>query len=393
MVKINGQTTSNAVDIPTLPVEASPDGATDYVMVYDDSAKKNIKVLLNNLPTGGGGETNTASSIGTGGVSIFDAKVGTDLQFKSINTGSTKVTVTNDVPNNNVDIDIVEANIVHQNLSGVGSNTHTQLDNHLADATLHFTEASIDHTTISNIGTNTHAQIDTHIASTSNPHSVVIADVSTLTTKGDLMGYSTVDTRLAVGTNGQVLSSDSTEASGLKWIASGGGGDPLTTKGDIFGFDTDAARLPVGTNGQHLVSDSVEATGLKWVDTTVGDITTGDTSITTDATNNTIIFTTNGSEKMKIKEWGNVGIGESFPDAKLHINQSSLTGGTEVLKLEQIDQDEPFIVIEGTESNDLLSSITDFTTPAGTVKFFKVQLDTGGGNVDYWIPLYSAPTS
>lgn len=35
-----------------------------------------------------------------------------------------------------------------------------------------------DHTALSNIGTNTHSQIDTHIANTSNPHSVDASDVS-----------------------------------------------------------------------------------------------------------------------------------------------------------------------------------------------------------------------
>jgi hypothetical protein len=39
---------------------------------------------------------------------------------------------------------------------------------------------------------------------------------------------------------------------------------PLTTKGDLFTFSTVDARLGVGTNGQTLVADSTEATGLKW---------------------------------------------------------------------------------------------------------------------------------
>lgn len=41
---------------------------------------------------------------------------------------------------------------------------------------------------------------------------------------------------------------------------------PLTTKGDLFGFSTVDARLPVGTNDQVLTADSTQSLGVKWAD-------------------------------------------------------------------------------------------------------------------------------
>ena len=56
----------------------------------------------------------------------------------------------------------------------------------------------------------------------------VLRGSSPLTTKGDIWVYSSADTRLPVGTDGYVLSADSTESTGLKWVAGGGGGSGLT---------------------------------------------------------------------------------------------------------------------------------------------------------------------
>jgi hypothetical protein len=44
----------------------------------------------------------------------------------------------------------------------------------------------------------------------------------------------------------------------------GGGSSPVTTKGDIYGYSTAPARIPVGTNGQVLTADSTNALGVSW---------------------------------------------------------------------------------------------------------------------------------
>jgi len=52
--------------------------------------------------------------------------------------------------------------------------------------------------------------------------------------------------------------------SGTTLNAATGSSSPLTTKGDIYTYSTSDLRLPVGTNGQVLSADSAEPTGLKW---------------------------------------------------------------------------------------------------------------------------------
>jgi hypothetical protein len=82
------------------------------------------------------------------------------------------------------------------------------------------------------------------------------------TTKGDLSGFSSVQARVPVGTNNQVLTADSTTALGVAYKTPVT--PPTTTKGDLSGYSTAQARIPIGSNNQVLTADSAQALGLKW---------------------------------------------------------------------------------------------------------------------------------
>jgi hypothetical protein len=60
---------------------------------------------------------------------------------------------------------------------------------------------------------------------------------------------------------------DAADVMHISFAATGDAGSSIdvTTKGDIQTFSTSGDRLPIGTNGQRLTADSAETTGLKWI--------------------------------------------------------------------------------------------------------------------------------
>jgi hypothetical protein len=142
----------------------------------------------------------------------------------------------------------------------------------------------------------------------------------------DVIGYGTHAARPSAGSAGVLYYETDTDTlfrdNGTSWDAlSLGKPSPLTTKGDLWTFGTADARLPVGSNGQVLTADSTQPLGVKWAtpssggsgtsvllasksyqpvsDSTVADVT-GTTMTDVDATNAALTFTAPASGKVLV---------------------------------------------------------------------------------------------
>ena len=99
---------------------------------------------------------------------------------------------------------------------------------------------------------------------------------------------------------------------GSAWVAVGGSTSPLTTKGDLYGYSTTNARVPVGTNGQVLTADSTAATGVAWASPASGG---GWTSIASGSLSGSTLSLTS--------------ISSSYKDLRLVIRNANLSNSTE----------------------------------------------------------------
>tara|TARA_R100001530_G_scaffold130427_1_gene101370 strand:- start:48 stop:1199 length:1152 start_codon:yes stop_codon:yes gene_type:complete len=90
------------------------------------------------------------------------------------------------------------------------------------------------------------------------------------------------------------------------------------------------------------------------------------------------------STRMTILGSGEVGIGETAPDNTLHVkNASGIT--KEVIKLEQLDDDEPFVLFTGTAEDDQTKSLTTVTTVGAITGHIRVSIN----GTDHWVPYYA----
>ena len=88
----------------------------------------------------------------------------------------------------------------------------------------------------------------------------------------------------------------------------------LTTKGDLYTRSTVNARLGVGTNGQLLSADSTQTTGLKWINAPVNGVTavTATSPITSSGGTTPIISTSMATNKLIGRSTAGTGVMEQI---------------------------------------------------------------------------------
>ena len=111
--------------------------------------------------------------------------------------------------------------------------------------------------------------LSTHEANVSNPHATTAAQVGIHSTsdisEGTNLYYTDAraDARITIQ-KGVASGLATLDGSGKVPASELPAVSPLTAKGDLYGFDTANQRIPVGPNGQVLTADSTQALGVKW---------------------------------------------------------------------------------------------------------------------------------
>ena len=102
-------------------------------------------------------------------------------------------------------------------------------------------------------------------------------------------------------------------------------------------------------------------------------------------------------QKIKVENNGDVyfpsdvGIGDSTPNAKLHIDQADSSGNKPSMIIDQADTSEEFIVFNGTSSTGVDQPLTTWTSGNSIQGFIRIKIGISG--TVRWLPFYDNPSS
>jgi len=214
-----------------------------------------------NTPAGTGGEDNTASNAGVGGVGVFKVKTGVVLNFKNINNGSSKISITDDTTNDEVDIDVVEANLALANIGGDmddidNGTTYVKTHNDYTDAE----QTKVSNTTGTNSGDNaTNTQYSSLVSNAT--HTGEVTGSGYLTIANDAVTYAKMQNVAAnnsilgriSGAGGNVEELTVTQAKALLSVETRNVETLTLDATDISNAYIDLAQTPASTSGVVVV--------------------------------------------------------------------------------------------------------------------------------------------
>lgn len=222
---------------------------------FDTGVSNNSSVVLNTAKVTNA--THTGDVTGATALTIaLDAVNDTHIDF---GTGANQVN-TADLPEQ-TNLYYTEARVnANTNVSANTTHRGTTTGNPHS-VTLSDVGGTTDHTALSNIGTNTHPQIDTHLASTSNPHTVTATQVSL----GNVSNVATDDT--AYNSTSWNTNLDSATKNAIR--------DKIETMDTAIGLNTSKV-----TNATHT-GDATGSTALTLatVNSNVGSFTNADITV------------------------------------------------------------------------------------------------------------------
>jgi len=176
---------------------------------------------------------------------------------------------------------------------------------------------------------------------------------SPLTTKGDVYTYSTVDARLPVGANGEVLSSDSSTPTGLKWISAGGTGT-VTSVGVSGANGIGVSGSPVTTNGVIALS--------------LGAITPTSVAASGSVTGSNLSGTNTGDQDLSGLVPNTRTVNGKALSSNITLNQDDVGDGTTYKQYSQTEKTK-LAAITGTNTGDQTITLTGDVTGSGTGSF------------------------
>lgn len=162
---------------------------------------------------------------------------------------------------------------------------------------------------------------------------------------------------------------------GSAWVGIAADQTPLTTKGDLFTFTTVDARLGVGSNGQVLTADSSTSTGLKWATPAGGKVlqvvqgtysTETDNSTTTYTDTGLTVSITPSATSSKILTFVTIPTHKTAENADNAVWLRLMRASTSIMELVQVHYTQTALRLVGTTSFGYLDSPN--TTSATTYK-------------------------